>query len=258
MSRLPSAVLSPNQPMITTWIYFSRRFLQHRSRIFAGQSTSPPSEALEYSTIQNFVDECKVSILTHPPAEACGIKCLVFLAGPTPVLVIIRLEDRVSEASLASHLRLPRRSIRMAPVNELIPLTGFTAGEVPPFGHRRALQTIMDERLAHHEHVVFGRNDEFVMRSADLLRATSASIGSVAAAISPDDPRGTHLSSHMPIPWPPGASHVTITGIVAQKRKIANLLVFLNVVPVSAEDTTPLKVGSNHRAPFADVDFILA
>ena len=52
------------------------------------------------------------------PAEAASgaeIKCLVFLADGQPLLVVLRLEDRVSQPLLARHLGLPKSRLKLAP-----------------------------------------------------------------------------------------------------------------------------------------------
>ena len=183
-----------------------------------------------------------------PPLGACPIKCMVFLAESSPVLVILRLEDRVSEAALARYLGLTKSRIAMAPPNQLINLTGYPVGEVPPFAHRDPLFTIVDAFVMSHSQVAFGHQLEYLLESTELVKASKAQVAAVSvnateAAAGAEDGRnggnGANILSNykatdLPLPWVKGTETVTMTGIVAKKRKIANLLLFLNIVPTSA------------------------
>ena len=195
-----------------------------------------------------------------PPLGACPIKCMVFLAESSPVLVILRLEDRVSEAALARYLGLTKSRIAMAPPNQLINLTGYPVGEVPPFAHRDPLFTIVDAFVMSHSQVAFGHQLEYLLESTELVKASKAQVAAVSvnateAAAGAEDGRnggnGANLllgnnggdnynilsnykATDLPLPWVKGTETVTMTGIVAKKRKIANLLLFLNIVPTSA------------------------
>ncbi|GIL78285.1 hypothetical protein Vretifemale_7734 [Volvox reticuliferus] len=51
-----------------------------------------------------------------------------------PLLVVVRLEDRVDERRVAELLKVPRRRLRLARADEVLTHTGFAVGTVPPFG----------------------------------------------------------------------------------------------------------------------------
>ena len=96
--------------------------------------------------------------------------------------------------------------------------------------------------------MVFGDDREYCLPTTELLRAARAVVAHVStsavAALTDDDDSSSSGSSSsidgdnegkqaliLPLPWGAGAQAVTLTAIIAQKRKIAGLLVFLTVVP---------------------------
>jgi prolyl-tRNA editing enzyme YbaK/EbsC (Cys-tRNA(Pro) deacylase) len=116
--------------------------------------------------------------------DACPLKCLIFLASGSPILVVLRLEDRVSESALATFLGIPKSRLEMARPQQLIPITGFRVGEVPPFGHRQPLYTLVDQYITTHSHVAvrFGDSLEHVLPTTELLRAASGTVVSISLA----------------------------------------------------------------------------
>jgi prolyl-tRNA editing enzyme YbaK/EbsC (Cys-tRNA(Pro) deacylase) len=174
--------------------------------------------------------------------DACPLKCLLFLASGSPILIVLRSEDRVSEQALATFLNVAKSRVEMARTSQLIPITGFPVGQVPPFGHRAPLYTLVDQCVTSHSHVVFGDNLEYVLPTTELLRASNGkvaavSVTAVSSAVegsgSGNSTTGDAKERRLPVPWVAGAQAVSLTGVIAQKRKIANLLLFLNIVPPS-------------------------
>lgn len=174
-------------------------------------------------------------------ASSVEIKCLLFLNAGAPLLIILPVQDRVSEPALAAFLGVPKSRLSMAPVNALVSLCGFPVGAVPPFGHRTPLPTIVDDTVVAHSHVVFGPSNEFVVACAELLRVSQATVGPISVASTSAASNGTHSteavicaewdSPQMPIPWKPGAQAVKMGGVIVQKRNIAKLLLFANIIP---------------------------
>jgi prolyl-tRNA editing enzyme YbaK/EbsC (Cys-tRNA(Pro) deacylase) len=77
------------------------------------------------------------------------VKSLVFVAdrddGPEPCLVLVSGANHVDVSLLAAQLTEPR--MRRATADEARAFTGFTIGGIPPFGHGRAIRTVMDPDL---------------------------------------------------------------------------------------------------------------
>ena len=72
------------------------------------------------------------------------VKSLVFLANGTPHLVIAAGEVKVSEKRLRDVLEVSRKKLRMARPDEVLEITGFPVGAMPPFGHKEKLPTWID------------------------------------------------------------------------------------------------------------------
>ncbi|KAG7670980.1 hypothetical protein Ndes2526A_g01232 [Nannochloris sp. 'desiccata'] len=237
---------------------FSRLSLSRRAFLPRSTAAVDDSVALNFTHIDEFIKSRGVITLprehgaaagaTEILEDACPLKCLLFLASGTSILIVLRLEDRVSEQALAVFLNVAKSRIEMAKTHQLVPLTGFPVGEVPPFGHREPLYTLVDQCVTSHSHVAFGNNLEYVLPTTELLRATngkvvSVSVAAAAAAAAAAGQQGTGeevtevirvgSGPSLPLPWVSGAQAVSLTGIIAQKRKIANLLLFLNIVPPS-------------------------
>jgi len=255
-------LLPPIAPAMPMRIPFLGGAITSFSRLSLGRQAFLPRPAaavndiavLDFTHIDEFIKSRGVVTLPreHGAAagapeileNACPLKCLLFLASGTPILIVLRLEDRVSEQALATFLNVAKSRIEMAKTRQLIPLTGFSVGEIPPFGHREPLYTLVDQFITSHSHVVFGNNLEYVLPTTELLRATNAKVFSVsvaaaaAAAAAAQGKDGDFKEANtvgirppLPVPWVSGAQAVSLSGIIAQKRKIANLLLFLNIVP---------------------------
>lgn len=211
------------------------------------ENVSPHGESIRKFALEHGIQSMEPATRagTCEPKPA-AIKCLVYMAAGAPLLVILRTQDRVSERLVAAHLGLAKRRVALAPAAQLMALTGFPVGSIPPFGHVRPLNTVVDALLCQeYTHVEFGEQGEWIVPVEELLRVTGAR--TLAVSVIPTEPdvlnRPFAASSNMPAPWPGGATHVSLNDcVVAQKRKIANLLVFLNVVPLSREP--PPKPGT--------------
>jgi len=83
------------------------------------------------------------------------VKSLVFVATGRPLLLLVAGDRRADLGLVAPLLGLPRKRIRMATASEVESLTGFAVGGVPPFGHVRPLETLIDDS--------FDRFDELVV-----------------------------------------------------------------------------------------------
>ena len=77
------------------------------------------------------------------------VKSLVFVTerdeGPEPCLVLVSGVNRVDVSLLSAVLTEPR--MRRATAEEARAFTGYSIGGIPPFGHARAIRTVMDPDL---------------------------------------------------------------------------------------------------------------
>jgi prolyl-tRNA editing enzyme YbaK/EbsC (Cys-tRNA(Pro) deacylase) len=72
------------------------------------------------------------------------VKSLVFVAGETPILLLVSGSNRVDTGRVAAHLGAP---LRRADPELVKQWTGFPIGGTPPLGHRRPLRTLIDRDL---------------------------------------------------------------------------------------------------------------
>ena len=72
------------------------------------------------------------------------IKSLLFMADGSPVLVVTNGLTRIHRKRLADELGMSRRRIKIATVEQVLAITGYAVGAVPPFGHPIKLPTLLD------------------------------------------------------------------------------------------------------------------
>lgn len=112
------------------------------------------------------------------------IKSLVFVLNGTPILVINNGLARVDRKKLGAALGVGRRKVKFAQPEQALEVTGFAVGSMPPFGHREALRTLVDEGVVSQAEVYGGGGaDDTMMRlaTAELLKVTGAEVVDVAA-----------------------------------------------------------------------------
>jgi prolyl-tRNA editing enzyme YbaK/EbsC (Cys-tRNA(Pro) deacylase) len=105
--------------------------------------------------------------LTVPDAaDALGVpveqivKTVLFLvegqAGVTAYAVLANGTRRVDRRKLAAHLSVNRKKIKLAEGPDVIALTGYAPGAVPPIVHRQPMAMLMTEELQAQETVYAG------------------------------------------------------------------------------------------------------
>lgn len=118
-------------------------------------------------------------------AEAVGArpeqigKSLLFLADGNPLLVVANGLTRVDYKRLADHLDLSRRRLKLANAKQVLAITGYPVGTVPPFGHRQPLPTLLEERVLEQTELYVGGgaiNALVRLATAELQRVTAAPV----------------------------------------------------------------------------------
>ena len=107
------------------------------------------------------------------------IKSLLFLADRQPLLVINNGLARVDRRKLAAGLGLGRKRVKFAGPEQVMAITGYVVGSMPPFGHRRKLRTIVDPAVVALDEIFGGGGAvDAMMRLApsELLRVTEAEL----------------------------------------------------------------------------------
>jgi prolyl-tRNA editing enzyme YbaK/EbsC (Cys-tRNA(Pro) deacylase) len=111
------------------------------------------------------------------------VKSVLFLLRDgqqaTPLLVIANGTTQIDFRKLADLCGVGRKRIRLAPAEDVLALTGYPAGGVPPFGFLRPTPTYIDRRVFEQAVVYGGGGDDHTMlriTPAELLRVTEGQI----------------------------------------------------------------------------------
>ncbi|KAF8072965.1 EXD3 [Scenedesmus sp. PABB004] len=184
----------------------------------------------------------------------------MLLTCPAGALVVLAAGDRrVDLGAVAAHLGVPRRHVRLASAAEALAATGFEVGAIPPFGHAARLRTLVDASVASPPPPappsffagsgVAGMVQELTAQqllaavqpcavgdfSVDAAAAPPGAGGAQQPQAQPQQPRDAvppgAWAARLPLPWPPGSSEVALVGVVAQRRRLAKLLLFVSLVP---------------------------
>lgn len=89
------------------------------------------------------------------------IKSVLFLADKEPVVVIASGLARLNYKLLADYLGMSRRRVKIAGPDEVLALTGYVAGSVPPFGYVQPIRTVVETAVPSlsHPHIYGGGGD---------------------------------------------------------------------------------------------------
>ncbi|MDH5505595.1 MAG: YbaK/EbsC family protein [Anaerolineae bacterium] len=84
------------------------------------------------------------------------VKSLLFLVDANPVLAITNGLSPVEPRRLAAHFAVGRKKIKLAGPHNVLEITGYPVGTVPPFGHRQPLPTLLDPGVFAHDLIFAG------------------------------------------------------------------------------------------------------
>lgn len=148
---------------------------------------------LTTNDLERFVEErgidaevLKLSVPTptvEDAAEAVGaqpeqvVKSLLFMVDDQPVVAITCGTSRVDRRPIAAHFGVGRKRVKLGDADAVLETTGYPIGAMPPFGQKRRLPTLIDERVMEHEQVFAGGGAvDALMRidPAEILRITGA------------------------------------------------------------------------------------
>jgi Cys-tRNA(Pro) deacylase len=107
------------------------------------------------------------------------IKSLVFQIHGDPLLVINNGLARVDRKKLAAYLGVGRKKVKFADPDQVLEITGFIVGSMPPFGHKNKLRTLIDPAVTLMETVYGGGGDINAMMKIAidvLLESTQAEV----------------------------------------------------------------------------------
>jgi Cys-tRNA(Pro) deacylase len=105
------------------------------------------------------------------------VKSLLFLVEGQPVLVITPGTNRVDYRKIARHYGVGRKRVKLADPATVFAMTGYEVGAVPPFGHLRSLDIILERSIFLQEIIFAGGGSEEALlevRPEEILSVTAA------------------------------------------------------------------------------------
>lgn len=105
------------------------------------------------------------------------VKSLLFLVDDRPVLAIASGTTNIDRRPISTHFGVGRKRVRLAGPEAVLAITGYAVGAVPPFGHHRPLQTLIDPRVLKMPHIYAGGGAEDALLRLDpkdIQRVTNA------------------------------------------------------------------------------------
>lgn len=163
----------------------AQRYTHHTPIPFPQQPHNPPHDTVGDAAILPRVD-------THPHTHnsnnnnstaITAVKSLCLSVRDQPLLVVLRLEDRLDLKKVAAILGLPNRAVRLAPESQVPSWTGYCVGCVPPIGHRKLLPTIVDAAVTAVDRVAGGGGAldmQLQLSTTALLHLSAAHVADVA------------------------------------------------------------------------------
>jgi len=134
------------------------------------------AEVLELDGATERVEDAAAMVGANPEQI---VKSVVFIVAAQPVLVLGLGTRRIDRAKIARHLGVRARDVRLARRDEVLAITGYEAGAVPPVGHADSLPVLADTALSGLEDVYAGGGSPHALlhiAAADLLVLSRATL----------------------------------------------------------------------------------
>jgi prolyl-tRNA editing enzyme YbaK/EbsC (Cys-tRNA(Pro) deacylase) len=75
------------------------------------------------------------------------IKSILFMVDAQPVLAIACGLSTIGRRPIADLFSVGKKRVRLATAQQVLEISGFEVGAMPPFGHRQPLRTLIDRRV---------------------------------------------------------------------------------------------------------------
>jgi prolyl-tRNA editing enzyme YbaK/EbsC (Cys-tRNA(Pro) deacylase) len=127
---------------------------------------------LGVTELQKFIDDYSIvgeileMDLATPTVEAAAnalgvlpqqiVKSILFTINSNPILTVLNGTTKVDRRVLAKEFQIGRKKIKLSPPDEVLDITGFAVGSMPPFGHRKPLMTFIDPAIMEYQEVFAG------------------------------------------------------------------------------------------------------
>jgi prolyl-tRNA editing enzyme YbaK/EbsC (Cys-tRNA(Pro) deacylase) len=110
------------------------------------------------------------------------VKSILFKISDSPVLVVACGPTPVDRRLLARHFGVGRKQVKLVQGQDVLAISGYPVGAVPPFGHLQAIKTLIDFEVLQHEQVFAGGGAQDVLMRvapAEIKRITGAEVVSL-------------------------------------------------------------------------------
>jgi prolyl-tRNA editing enzyme YbaK/EbsC (Cys-tRNA(Pro) deacylase) len=107
------------------------------------------------------------------------VKSIIFLAAGKPVLAITCGPAFIDRRVVAAVFGVGRKQVKLASAEEVLDITGYPVGGMPPIGHRVPLPTLIDRRVLEMDEVYAGGGEDSSLLRIDpqaILAATRAQV----------------------------------------------------------------------------------
>ena len=151
--------------------------------------------ALKPHDLQSFMDhhtiQGEILYLSVPTptveiaAQALGVaidqivKSILFIVHQQSVLAIANGTALIDKRTLAAEFGVSRKKVKLATPAEMLVISGYEAGAMPPFGHLQPLPTVIDRQVLSFPEVFAGGGAENAMlriNPSEILRVSAARV----------------------------------------------------------------------------------
>jgi prolyl-tRNA editing enzyme YbaK/EbsC (Cys-tRNA(Pro) deacylase) len=107
------------------------------------------------------------------------IKSILFTVDGQPLLAIACGPSYVDRRSIAGQYGVGKKRVKLATPVQVVEISGYEVGAMPPFGHRKPIPTLLDQRVLELSEAYAGGGGENVLirlAPPDILQATQAQV----------------------------------------------------------------------------------
>ena len=107
------------------------------------------------------------------------VKSILFLVDDQPVLAIACGTAYIDRRAIADLYGVGKKRVKLASPEEVMVLSGYEVGAMPPFGHRQPLRSLLDKRILElSEAFAGGGAENALMRISpqEMLRVSKAQV----------------------------------------------------------------------------------
>lgn len=121
--------------------------------------------------------ETAAQAVNATPAQI--IKSILFMVDEQPILAIACGLSTIGRRAIADLFNVGKKRVRLATPEQVLEISGYEVGAMPPFGHRQALSTLIDRRVLEVPEAYAGGGAENALvrlNPHDIQRVTAAKI----------------------------------------------------------------------------------